>query len=592
MKKVNVICTAADRADTVERLGELGILHVEEVKPPRSADLDDLITYRERLQRALMLLNARTSPADAVESTGDKKLADLVDDILETSQEINQCREKLNYWRRAYSQVEPWGSFSKDDLNELRDRGIDIRLCYALEKQIPELPEGAVLVQVKREKKYVYFVVIAGPEVNLEQELPEVQLPEETRLDVLESHIKGCNERIDALNKYLDQLAAYSDRLSEHQEHIDERIEFMRARESMGEARAVCYLTGFVPAKNVEDLRRAAAEDGWGLQITDADENDPSVPTKITLPKWVEPIRLVFKAMGITPGYKEVDISAWFMVFLSVFFAMLVSDAGYGTLFLVGTLLARKKFKDAPAQPFWLVGIFGACTMVWGALNGTYFGIQSGLGPLSSLEMEFFTGEDGGQNIQRLCFFLGALHLAIAHCWNAVVYGKSLRGAREIGWAITVWGNFFLARMLVCGDPVKAQVGWFYIPGLAIVVLITVIKEFGFVDLLLMVFGFINAFVDVVSYIRLYAVGMATVAVAQSFNNMAMGLDMPVWIEPLVMALILFLGHALNILLASMSVLVHGVRLNVLEFSQHLGMEWAGKPYQPLRRHQNTAQAD
>ncbi len=147
-----------------------------------------------------------------------------------------------------------------------------------------------------------------------------------------------------------------------------------------------------------------------------------------------------------------------------------------------------------------------------------------------------------------------------------------------------MWGNFFLARMLVTGDDVAHVVGALYIPGLAIVVLVTIIKEFGFVNMLLMIFGIINAFVDVVSYIRLYAVGMATVAVAQSFNNMALDLALPIWIKPLPLILILLLGHALNMALGAMSVLVHGVRLNVLEFAQHLGLEWKGVEYRPLAR--------
>mgnify|MGYP000164374179 CR=1 FL=1 len=592
MNKINVICVADDRADTIDKLGELGIVHVEEVKAPSSTELDETVTYRDRLHRALMLLQDRNEPLSASEGDNERKLHDIVDDTLETSHEINQTREKLNYWRRAYSLVEPWGSFSKDELENLKKRGFEVRLCYGPESQLPEVPDEAVLTIFKREKKYVYFSIIAEQGVELPEDLPEVQLPEETRLDVIQSHIDGCNERIDELNKDLDRLAAYYDSLSEHLEEIDERIEFMRARETMGEAQTLCYLSGYVPEKNVETLREAAHENGWGLQVTEPDENDPAVPTKISLPRWVEPIRMVFKAMGIAPGYREVDISAWFMVFLSVFFAMLVGDAGYGALFLGGTLLARKKFKDAPSQPFWLIGVFGACTMVWGALNGTYFGIQTGLGPLSALKIGFLTGEQGGSNTMRLCFFLGALQLSIAHCWNAIVYGKSLRSVKEIGWGVIVWGNFFLARLLVSGDPVQSQVAWLYIPGVTTVLLVTIIKDFGFVNLLLMVFGFIDAFVDVVSYIRLYAVGMATVAVAQSFNNMALGLDMPVWIEPLAMGIILLFGHTLNLLLASMGVLVHGVRLNVLEFSQHLNMEWAGKLYAPLQKRKKPVDAD
>jgi V/A-type H+-transporting ATPase subunit I len=94
----------------------------------------------------------------------------------------------------------------------------------------------------------------------------------------------------------------------------------------------------------------------------------------------------------------------------------------------------------------------------------------------------------------------------------------------------------------------------------------------------------INSFVDLVSYIRLFAVGAATVAVAQSFNSMALGMQMHPLLKGLAVAVILLLGHGLNIVLCAMSVLVHGIRLNMLEFSGHLGMEWAGVPYRPLAK--------
>ena len=92
----------------------------------------------------------------------------------------------------------------------------------------------------------------------------------------------------------------------------------------------------------------------------------------------------------------------------------------------------------------------------------------------------------------------------------------------------------------------------------------------------------ISAFSDVISYIRLFAVGLATVAVASSFNSMAAGLGTGV-VGIIGSILILGFGHALNLAMAALSVVVHGVRLNVLEFSGHLGMEWTGEKYTPFK---------
>ncbi|MFO7821000.1 MAG: hypothetical protein R6V56_02925 [Lentisphaeria bacterium] len=586
MKKTAVICIAADRAHTVDRLGDLGIVHVVEVEPPRSTELNELISYRDQVEKAVNLLSSREPRRH--HTGGDlenREIRDLVEDTIGTNQEINHTRERLDYWRRIHEQVLPWGSFDLNQLETLKQRGLDVRLCTAPRDQLPQLPPGAVLEEISRIGKRVYFAIFIPDGVEIQAELPEIQLPAETRLDHINHHIDECRKSISELKHSLDHYATVTDRIKQHLEEVETKLQFMQARESMGTTQELCYLEGFVPEAAVDSLREAARQHGWGLFIRDPEEAD-SVPTKITLPKWARPIRIVMEAMGILPGYREVDISAWFMVFLSIFFAMLIGDAGYGALFFTATLVARAKFRKAPSQPFWLVGVFAVTTMIWGVLNGTYFGMQSNIwAPLADLKLTWLTGPDSQNNIMWLCFLLGAVHLSIAHTWNAIVYGKTLKALREVGWVGVVWGNFYLAQMLVIGnEEAVGMVKMLYLPGLVIVVLVTMIKEFGFVNILLMAFGFINAFVDVVSYIRLYAVGMATVAVAQSFNSMATGLDLPVWIKPLVMILILLLGHTLNIALGAMSVLVHGVRLNVLEFSQHLNLEWTGVKYTPLSK--------
>ena len=105
----------------------------------------------------------------------------------------------------------------------------------------------------------------------------------------------------------------------------------------------------------------------------------------------------------------------------------------------------------------------------------------------------------------------------------------------------------------------------------------------GFSKLILITLGSIGFFSDVVSYVRLFAVGLATLEVAKNFNAMAAGLGSGVF-AAFGAAFVLFFGHALNIILCSMSLIVHGVRLNMLEFSGHLSMEWSGVAYKPFKR--------
>ena len=152
-----------------------------------------------------------------------------------------------------------------------------------------------------------------------------------------------------------------------------------------------------------------------------------------------------------------------------------------------------------------------------------------------------------------------------------------------------MWGAFFLAKTLILGKEFPSFAKWLFIAGPILVVLFTnlslnknILKGIGsgFGNLLL---NFVNSFTDVVSYIRLFAVGLSTVAIADAFNKMALEIGFNSFLAGLGTVLILFLGHTLNILLGSLAVLVHGVRLNVLEFCSHINMTWSGFSYRPLK---------
>lgn len=152
---------------------------------------------------------------------------------------------------------------------------------------------------------------------------------------------------------------------------------------------------------------------------------------------------------------------------------------------------------------------------------------------------------------------------------------------------LRIVGSFFLAKTLILGNTFPRLGNWFFISGAVLVALFSSIEKnifkgigAGIGNLLL---NMVNNFTDVVSYIRLFAVGLATVAVADTFNRIALDIGFNSLISGAISVLVLLLGHALNILLGPMSVLVHGVRLNVLEFCSHIDVKWSGFNYNPLR---------
>ena len=348
----------------------------------------------------------------------------------------------------------------------------------------------------------------------------------------------------------------------------------------MGQQARIAYLSGYCPTPDINAVRGAGKEHGWGLVINEPTADDP-VPTKITNPRWIEPIKSVFDITGIMPGYEEMDISPSFLIFLSIFFAMLVGDAGYGLVFLLLTRFARKKMPDAPAYPFFFMYIMGWATIVWGILTGTYFGIaawkQDALIP--------WLNDDN--HMMLLCFLIGAIHLTVAHTWRAFRIINTPQVLAQLGWICMTWAMFFVAQIFVLGSemsmkPVMILLG----VGIVLIILFMTplkkLKEEWFNHAMLPL-TIISNFTDVVSYLRLFAVGTASYAVADAFNTMLAPMFGHV-LSSFVGALFLFAGHALNIALCGLAILVHGVRLNTLEFSSHIGLQWTGHNYEPFAR--------
>jgi len=313
----------------------------------------------------------------------------------------------------------------------------------------------------------------------------------------------------------------------------------------------------------------------------------------------------VFDFLGTVPNYREYDISGLFLFFFTFFFAMIFGDGGYGSILLAIGLAfaARSKLsgKRVP-DPIRLLILLAAATVLWGTLTMSWFGLPVETIPafLKSLALPVFSNAnpEAGDNIKVLCFSLGLVQLGIAHLKNIKRDFPSLKLLGQLGQLLMVMGMFFLVLNLVISTtkyPVPMWALYLVAAGFA---LNFVFANWGgehnffvalgksilasFANIVSVFLGVVNVFADIVSYIRLWAVGLAGVAISQTVNNMAN----PMFAHFAMFAAGVFLvvfGHGLNMMMSVLSVIVHGVRLNVLEFSGHLGMEWSGYKYEPFK---------
>lgn len=569
MQRVILLCRAADRDASLEALRELGVLHLSPIRPPESKDLEQARARWAHVQRALEAL-----PAGVPQAASGQPADVVVDKIWSLLGSQRDQLEELEGYRQERMRIEPFGSFDPQNLAELASKGIHVRLYRTEPGKLLKTPDGVCLETLRQDKSGTYVAAISRTPVSLDA--TEIRMPE-LSLNELDRRIEDLEGRLASTRQALREHAGDAPAIRRLAEEAEDLVRFLEAREGMGATAPLAYLRGYCPREALASLRAAAARQGWGLRIADPEGEEP-VPTLIRNPGWVRPIQTVFKAIGIVPGYREIDISAVFLAFFSLFFAMLVGDAGYGILFLAITAWARRKLPTAPPEPFRLLGIMSVATIIWGVVTGTYFGLATIPAPLARWKVAWLGDEN---NIKHLCFLIGAIHLTVAHAWNAVRTWNSTRALAQVGWTCTTWTMYFAARNMVLGHPFPGWVLWLFLAGVVLIVLFMTppraIKDEWFNHVMLPL-SLVSNFVDVVSYLRLFAVGFASFAVASSFNEMGSGLGL------LFGALVIFFGHALNVTLAAMGVLVHGIRLNTLEFSSHMGMQWTGVPYAPFAR--------
>jgi len=579
MKKATLIVQEKDAQEALVKLRSLGIMHVEHQKQPKG---EDIAVLKEDLALANRAIEILSTPEFLKQKQTQQKQAPLdwkfiAKHLIDLNKRLTQLEEYSFTLKAGITQWQPWGDFDPGQIEALRQKGIYIGLYEVPLKEIKTLPAGLIARQIYTSSGVGHYLLIAQQGIKAsfkEAPLPKMGL-EDMRKRLYEDGRMMAIIR-DGICKYL----AYLGGLKSVKAQLAKKIEFSEALRGMGQIENLVYLRGFIPFDKEALLEKTAARGNWGFLIEEPTAED-AVPTLIRNPRWVALISPVFKLLEIVPGYRELDISPVFLCFLSLFFGMIIGDAGYGALYFLLTFLLQKKFSGRmkDQRVFFLFYLFSACAIFWGLITGTVFGQEwyskAGLYPLVPIlnDLKF---------LQAFCFFLGALHLTLAHLMQGMRKMPSLTVLADLGWIALLWAGFFIARTLILDAAYPAFVNKMIISAIVPVVIFSnpqknILKMLG-QGLGTLLLSLMNNFTDVVSYVRIFAVGLAGVTISDTINTLAGGFSD----NFLLKFLILFLGHSINIVLGPISVLVHGVRLNVLEFSGHAGLSWGGVSYKPL----------
>jgi V/A-type H+-transporting ATPase subunit I len=580
MKRVAVFTQAKDALVTIEKLRALGLLHLEHQNLPQGLEITNLQQDLALLSEVIGILSLpeyKPEQPAVEEKPYDWKAK--AKHIIDAYKRLDQLGEYSQSLEGRIKEWEIWGGFDPESINNLAAENIFIKLYQIPVSALAGSPKEVLIKKVAVKSGLAYCAVISRQ--NIELAFKELTLPKMS-LAKMRHRLSEDNKLLQEIKKDLKKHSCSLQGFIETKEALLRELEFYQALRGMGQAKNIMYVTGYIPYDKTEVLKQAAANQCWGLFMREPGEEE-TVPTLIRNPRWISLINPVFKLLEIIPGYRELDISPLFLIFLSLFFGMIIGDAGYGLVYFLLTLFLSRRLKTrlADKRIFYLLYLFSFCAMFWGLLTGTVFGQEW---YLKAGSKAFLPLLNNTKFLQAFCFFLGAFHLSLGHLWQAIRKSPSLVALSDLGWICVLWAAFFLAKTLILDAPFPDFGKWLISAGLILVIFFShpqknifkaIASGLGAVALSLM-----NNFTDVVSYIRLFAIGLAGVAISDTVNTLASSLGDSAILGKI---LIVFLGHTINIILGPMSVLVHGIRLNVLEFSAHAGLSWSGTVYKPLK---------
>ena len=613
MKKIFLVVQDKHQEESLKLLRKIGVVHLER-KAVSSDALTSLFARKARADAALKILLSYCKDEKDSEKEGREEQkenvaenSDIINQVHKLMEERKVLLEALAHYKKEQSRLEEWGFFEPDDLSYLAEDGNLKSYLYKLPRRVFEkLSSDVEYIMLKEEKDFVMLFV-------LYQDIPGRQPfnPGEFSIREVESSVSNVLEKIAAVDGQLSTLAEYRQFVEAEVEAILIEIEFESARAKLNLVEDIpvesnlSWLTGFVPKDDLGLIKRAASENCWALFSEDPTPED-ATPTKLKNSKFVNLLSPITGFLNISPGYDEPDISGWFLFFLTIFFGIIFGDGLYGVLFvLISVIGLLKTAKKGSPIGLKLLLLLGMSNLIWGTLTCSWLGLEPHEIPLflQQISLPLISNVTAAiseyhagivqQNLMIVCFSLALVHLSIGHIIS-ITRNKGLRILADIGSIMMLLGMYGLVLHLIASNEhrqIPLVFECVYLLGIGFVLVFVFTYYEGSVgksaiggakNIISMILGVANVFSDTMSYIRLWAVGLAGASIASTVASMA-GPMLGNAVAAIFGILILVLGHGLNLVLNLLAVLVHGVRLNTLEFSGHVGLTWSGTSYSPFK---------
>ncbi|MGK7874214.1 MAG: V-type ATP synthase subunit I [Xenococcaceae cyanobacterium] len=581
LRKVTVFGLGVDRAPVLEGLQSLGCMHLIPLQPPPKVSEFGASDRYEDAQKALRYIMDVSRRRHQVRDEAQFDLDRVVAEALANKQKQRQAEDKRLFLANRLQKLEPWGNFTLPDLNDLGGYRLWFyQVPHTKAKQIQELK---LPWQIVGEDNLNVYVVIVAKEEPPSDVLPVPRTragsvsPEE-----LQRQLEQAEIELDEIRAEQEALSRWIFLLSKNLVRAEDQAVLQEASGQTKEEEGIFMVQGWMPKRNLKHLDLFAEQQGLAF-LAEPPKPDEDPPTLMENPpalKGGEALVTFYE----TPGYRTWDPSTVVFFSFAVFFAMILADTGYALVLWAGLIYFWKRMGQSAAGRSTRIyaAVLLTASVIYGVMIGSYFGVAppegSLLASLKVLNLQNFNG------MMQLTVAIGCLHLAFA---NAVVaYGAvGFPGkAGPVGWIAVIFGGFTWSVLGWQDLAIGLLAGGFFLIFLGAFIgskqnfFLRLVDGFGALT------GISKLFGDVLSYLRLFALGLASGSLAITFNTLAQQVmeGVPV-LGFLLGLLILLLGHAMNLGMSTLACFVHGVRLNVIEFF-NWGLPEEGYPFHAFKK--------
>ena len=597
MKKLAFLIYHKDYDTFLEQVRNLGVVHVvtKSQGEAENQDLQATIRLSARYAAAIKLLEGMNVKA-ADKTSGNADKGEQILDKLEALQQHDaETNHRIQAIEKEITAMEPWGDFKMESLKRLRDAGYEVGFYICSDKVYDEEWETQYhAVVINHIGSKVYFVTVTPVTETVPLDVESAKIADRSLSEIIQEKEKLDAERAETENAMKELAENSIPDLKAAQVRTSQLVDFDKVKLSADSlaGNKLMLLEGWAPAENAQQLNDFLKSSEVYYEISDPVPGD-NVPIQLNNKgffKLFEPIMKLY----MLPKYNELDLTPFFAPFFMLFFGLCLGDTGYGLFILLGISgyrLIAKSISPSMKPILTLVQLLGLSTAICGLLTGTCFGFN-----LYDINVPFIQKMKevimlDNQQMFNLSLILGAIQ---------IIFGMTLKAVNQaiqfgfkyaistIGWLLVLvstavafaapgvmamGGTLHLAILAVGG----LMVYLFNSPGKNIFLNIGL----GLWDTYNMATGLLG---DILSYVRLFALGLSGGILAGVFNSLAVGMSPDnVIAGPIVMVLIFVIGHSINIFMNVLGAMVHPMRLTFVEFFKNSGYEGGGKEYKPFK---------